>query len=327
MLLSVIIPVYNVQDYISKCIESVSKLKFSVDEYEILAINDGATDNSPKILDESLTTYSNLKIITQENQGLSGARNTGIKNAKGEYIIFVDADDILVSSEIGALIDKCVNKNLDILEFGAEGVMEDGKIVYQAIGSTNGEVLNGESYLHSIKYMGSACNKIYKTSFLRKHSLLFMPRVYIEDIEFNTRAVYFAERVLAVETVGAQFLQRQGSITRSSNYNKVKKMIYDIFKVLKSINHFNETVIGKESKAYIPMKRRVSSLIATMLLRAFKEVPDDTIAKDILIQLKQEKLYPAKFKADDSKKQLFLSFANKEWFFLNATKLVTNLKR
>ena len=90
---SIIVPVYNVESYLAKCLDSI--LCQSYKDYEIIAINDGSTDNSSKILKEYVDKYDNIIVINQENQGLSQARNNGVKEAKGEYIIFADSDDFI----------------------------------------------------------------------------------------------------------------------------------------------------------------------------------------------------------------------------------------
>lgn len=326
MLLTIIVPVYNVEDYITTCIESLEQQDLPKSEYEILAVNDGATDQSPAILSDLLKNHKNLRIITQENQGLSGARNTGMLEAKGKYILFVDADDTLVPNSIKNLIQIAEENNLDILEFGAEGVTPDHRVVYTASAHSNGKVFDGETYLEQVQYISSACNKLYSKDFLDKHSLQFMPRVYIEDIEFNSRAVFHANRIMAIETISAKFLQRQGSITRNKNEAKVKKMVYDIFTVLTTINHFAEQKVMPASKAYVPLKKRVSSLIATMLLRVFKETSNFGIAKDIIGKLELQQLYPTEYQAETPSKRLFLKFANQKTLFLVVTRLMTTLK-
>lgn len=93
MLISVVIPVYNVSDYIEKCVESIANQTFS--DVEILLINDGSTDNSGHICDLLAAKYKRLRVIHQQNKGVSAARNLGVKEARGEYITFVDGDDWL----------------------------------------------------------------------------------------------------------------------------------------------------------------------------------------------------------------------------------------
>ena len=92
MILSIIIPVYKVEKYVRKTLESVFSENFSDNEVEVIVVNDGTPDRSMDIVNE-FVSHKSLRIINQENQGLSGARNTGIKAAKGKYVWFVDSDD------------------------------------------------------------------------------------------------------------------------------------------------------------------------------------------------------------------------------------------
>ena len=96
--LSIIIPVYNVENYVDTCIESLYKQGISEYEFEVILINDGSTDNSLSIIQEYENKYSNITIISQKNQGLSTTRNNGIKLAKGEYLLFVDSDDLIIEN-------------------------------------------------------------------------------------------------------------------------------------------------------------------------------------------------------------------------------------
>ncbi|WP_338359643.1 glycosyltransferase [Yeosuana marina] len=315
MILSIIVPVYNVQDYLKTCIDSLFEQDLSTNDYEVIAVNDGSTDTSLNILEDLKKTYTSIKIITQENQGLSGARNTGINEAIGDYLLLVDSDDYILENSLKKITRIAQENNLDMLEFGAEGVSETKQTVYISKNSTNGDILSGENYLATINYMSSACNKLYKRQFLNTHSLRFMPRVYIEDIEFNTRAVFKANRIQAIETIIAHFLQREGSITRTNNLTKTKKMIYDIYTVLSSINQFNETEITPKSVAYIPIKQRTCALVTTMLLRVLTGISDYNLKKDMFNKLKKQQLYPIPFKTGDKKKDQFRWFANQSMLF------------
>ncbi|MFI1743929.1 glycosyltransferase [Thalassobellus sediminis] len=315
MLLSIIVPVYNVEMHLVSCIESIYVQDLENKKYEVICVNDGSTDNSLKTLQILNKKHKNIKIISQKNQGLSGARNTGLNSARGKYILFVDSDDTIKPNILKEITEICTNNNLDILEFGAAGISENNKIIYKNQNSSNQKVLNGASYLQQIPYMSSACNKVYLLNFLNKNNLRFMEGVFIEDIEFNTRAVFLSKRIMAINTIMALFLQRKGSITRTKNFKKTEKMIFDIFTVLKSINEFTEQIVTEKSIAYIPLKKRVSSLISTMLLRVLIETNNYKIKNEIFKTLKKEKLYPTQYKAETKGKQLFLSLANNEFIF------------
>lgn len=321
MILSIIVPVYNVEDYLEKCLDSLFRQDIDTAQYEVVAVNDGSTDNSLQELERLKAKYPTVKIVTQENQGLSGARNTGIAHSEGDYILCVDSDDYILDNTLKRITKLAQDNNLDILEFSADGVTENKDIVYSVKATTQGKVLTGEQYMHDITYMSSACNKLYKRQFLNDHKLQFMRGVYIEDIEFNTRAVFKAQRVMAIDDVIAHFLQREGSITRTNNLAKTKKMIYDIHTVLSSIDHFNETEIGANSVAYVPMKKRVCALVTTMLLRVLTGINDYNIKKDIFNKLKAQGLYPIPYTTGDAKKDKFRRFANQNLLFTLVCKL------
>ena len=123
--LSIIIPVYNVEKYIEKCLLSCIKQDISYEDYEIVVVNDGSPDNSITIVERIAKDYSNIRIINQENQGLSGARNTGMKHAKGNYIWFVDSDDYIEENCLGRIVSY-LNGDLDILQLQYRHVFEDG---------------------------------------------------------------------------------------------------------------------------------------------------------------------------------------------------------
>ena len=327
MKLSVIVPVYNVAAFLEKCIMSIAEQDIPHTEYEIVAINDGATDESPQILRDLQSRVSNLVIVNQENQGLSGARNSGFDVARGDYMICVDSDDYLLPNVLNTLYTRAVENSLDILEFAAYGVDENGETTYEVAKTTGDTVLSGEKYLNSIYYMSSACNKVYRRQFIKQHSLQFMERVYIEDIEFNTRAVFLAERVMATDFVAAHFLQREGSITRTKNFEKKEKMIRDIYKVIHAINTFTEKKVTSSSEAYIPLKKRVSSLVATLLIRVLKETRSVHLRKEILDKLKKDGIYPVRYPAETQQKRLFLLFANQNWLFGTAQSYLSSRNR
>jgi len=132
MKLSIIVPVFNVEKFLEKCILSLVNQDIDCHVYEIIAINDGSTDSSSIILENLKQKISNLIIINQENKGLSGARNTGFNAAQGDYIICVDSDDYLLPNTLKHLLYLVKKNNLDILEFAALGVDENQQIKYKA---------------------------------------------------------------------------------------------------------------------------------------------------------------------------------------------------
>src|SRR5690554_3713943 len=124
--ISLIIPVYNVEKYLEKCLNSCMNQDISEEEYEIIIVNDGTKDSSLSIALKFEQKYKNIKVYSQENQGLSAARNKGLSLAKGEYVWFIDSDDWIKENCLKSITDKCFKENLDALAIAAANVI-DGK--------------------------------------------------------------------------------------------------------------------------------------------------------------------------------------------------------
>ena len=114
--ISVIIPVYNTENYLKECLNSVINQTFK--DIEIICVNDGSTDNSLSILEEYARTDSRIKIINQKNQGVSSSRNNGIKSARGEYIMFLDSDDLYKPDLCEKVVEKIDSQSPDIVMWG-----------------------------------------------------------------------------------------------------------------------------------------------------------------------------------------------------------------
>lgn len=310
--LSVIVPMYNVASYLDQCIKSIYQQDFPETEFELILVNDGSPDNSLEIAQKLTMNKSNVKIISQANKGLGGARNTGIDNASGQYLLFVDADDYLLPNKLGFLYHQAITFNLDILEFGAEGVNPQGDVIYQISKKGLNIPLTGPAYLESIHYMNSACNKLYSTKLLNLQKLRFLERVFIEDIEFNTRTFLFAERVMAIPDVCAHFVSTPGSITRATSQAKQYKMMDDMLEVIILIRDFVKNNYPTDSVALPRLQKRISNLTISLLHRAMRNAGNLKKQKDLVLQLKINGLYPVIYKTDSNIKDVYRLFANTE---------------
>lgn len=143
MLLSIIIPVYKVEKYLRKCLDSCVNQDIPKDQYEIIAVNDGSPDNCQSILEEYEREYDNVRILKQENQGLSKARNNGLDIAKGDYVWFVDSDDWIEENCLSEIIAKLDNSP-DILQIQYCNAYDNGKIQTVPITIWNG-ILDGRT--------------------------------------------------------------------------------------------------------------------------------------------------------------------------------------
>lgn len=229
--LSYIVPVYNVEKYLRKCIESL--LAQDYDSYEIILIDDGSTDNSGAICDEYASTHhtSNIThctcpihVIHQKNAGLSAARNTGIKAARGTYLCFVDSDDYWQPNVLGGLMAQIERENLEVLRFDYQNV-NDRYEVFEPNKSPRfidfgTDVVDGVAYLN--ERMSYAC---YAVMYIVRRELVptFTEGILYEDTEWSPRMLVAAKRVNATQTVVYNYLTREGSITKKYDKKHIQK--------------------------------------------------------------------------------------------------------
>lgn len=239
MRLSVIVPVYNVEPFLRKCIDSLLNQDLSEDEYEIVLVDDGSTDQCGAICDGYASCYPHVVALHQPNGGLSAARNTGIDEAKGNYVMFVDSDDYLDTNVLKALVDKVEAEGLDVLRFNYRNVNEryeafEPNKVSKPFMDYRDEVCDGPTFL--VERLGFGC---YAWQFVIRRALLdacrFKKGIYLEDTEWTPRLLAEAKRVTSVDTMVYNYLQREGSITQNKNAEKQKKLLTDLFSIIDSM--------------------------------------------------------------------------------------------
>ncbi|MCO6174211.1 glycosyltransferase [Flavobacterium sp. NRK F10] len=313
--LSVIIPVYNVEAYVEKCIRSVKESGLEESQYEIIVVDDESPDKSVERIRNTFPNDPAITIISQKNKGLGGARNTGIKASQGNYLLFLDSDDVLTPGVLQELLLIAESQETQILEFGAKGVDMQGKEIYTVQNTSDGNVLSGIQYYNTIRYMNSACNKLYKRTFLLENELFFLERIFIEDFEFNTRAFYKAAKVYAVPQIGACFLQTENSITRNSNKEKKQKMVQDIKQVLDITHTLYQTGNGELSEVKNFFEERLNFLVATLFYHLMKNKEPFEIVKGMKEELQNKGMYYVDHPIYQKNKNLFRLLILKNIYF------------
>ena len=245
MKLSIIVPIYNVASYLRKCVDSL--LTQDISDYEIILVDDGSPDECPQICDEYAEKYDNIRVVHQKNAGLSAARNSGIKIATGDYIMFVDSDDYLQPNVLGALLEQVKRDNLDVLRFRYQNVRESGEAFAPYKDMTNyndysAEPTDGLAFLN--ERMGNQC---YVVQFLVKAEIvrqeLFIPGIDFEDTDWTPRMLLRAKRVASTDLVVYNYLWREGSITLSQkDIAKMHKQLDDKIAILGRLNEWGNTV-------------------------------------------------------------------------------------
>lgn len=215
VVLSLVVPMYNVEPYIGKCINSCLHQNIPIDQYEIIIIDDGSTDNSSRIVKDVIRDEKNVRYIRQANAGLSAARNAGKAIAEGDYVWFIDSDDWIESNCLADIVKLLETSKPDILQLQYRYTY-DGFPQYKvpepcAVDkSQSGKDLIKAGVMLPIP----AQFAIYRKDFLEEHSLSFYPGIYHEDLEFKPRTLYFAQSVISYNKIVYNYYQRSsGSIT------------------------------------------------------------------------------------------------------------------
>lgn len=222
---SVIIPVYNVEHYIDRCLKSV--IEQTLEDIEIIIVNDGSTDSSKEIIEKYINRFpSRIKYLEKENGGLSSARNFALPYAKGEYIAFLDSDDYIEKDMYEQMYNKAIKENADLVE--CDFIWEYPNKKKYDIGK---EYTNKKEAIEKARVV--AWNKLYRREIIEKNNLKFPEGLRYEDVEFFYKLVPFIERIAFVRKCFVHYVQRDNSIANTQN-NRTK----EIFNVLDNVIEF-----------------------------------------------------------------------------------------
>lgn len=218
---SVIVPVYNVENDVQRCIDSI--LSQRCQDFELILVNDGATDNSGEICSKAAQNDKRIRYFEKKNGGLASARNFGMERAVGEYICFVDSDDLIEDNTLSFCLEKAQETDADVVLCGY--YMENGKSLspITAIpGVYNGdEIFEALTELKAKNLIDPAWNKFYKHSFLKQNGMLFPQGEIYEDTDFNLRLLRHKPKIAVFSECFYHYVLHMGSITRRHNSEKL----------------------------------------------------------------------------------------------------------
>ena len=250
ILLTFVVPCYNVEKYVQRCLDSIFDCGLDEDCFEVLCVNDCSPDNTIGILKSNQKSHSNMRVINHEtNKGLGGGRNTGIHEAKGRYLWFVDSDDEILPNVIADALGKVVKEDLDILCFNYCRIDEEGKelsrhVVFDETSVTDGYSFVNKVFGDSIVYhMGYVVRFLYRTDYLRSHQLFFPEQVHWEDTVFMPKSILLADRIASVSQVFYAYRVNPNSISGTFGRAYPAKSIYDYsFSSGSALLHFSEEI-------------------------------------------------------------------------------------
>jgi len=232
--LSFIVPCYNVERYVQKCLDSIYDCDLSDEQFEVVCINDCSPDNVQEILEWNREKHSNLRVIVHEkNKGLGGARNTGIREAKGKYLWFVDSDDLVMAQGLNSVLQKMIVQDLDVLCFNYRRADEAGNELSEHRVFEETSTQGGYSFVKSVfgkgivNHMGYVVRFLYRVEYLRSNQLSFPEHVRWEDTVFMPKSLLNADRIAAVPDVLYSYRMNPGSISTNFAQSYPADLIYE----------------------------------------------------------------------------------------------------
>lgn len=238
MKISVVVPVYNVEKYLAECVDSI--LNQTYKDIELILVDDGSTDGSPRICDNYAEDDKRVKVIHKSNGGLSSARNAGIKNISGDYVLFIDSDDFWSdNNSLNEIAEILSRKKYDVVCFGYKEYYEKTGIYREPI-NVEGISLEGLDFNDSLKvllkngiYISSAWNKVIKSTLITENQIYFAENTTSEDIDWSARILLKAASLGIYNNSFYIYRQRENSITHTIKYDNLEMLANNIIRCVK----------------------------------------------------------------------------------------------
>jgi glycosyltransferase involved in cell wall biosynthesis len=292
--LSIIVPLYNSEKFILKCLDSLLNQDIPHSEYEIIVVNDGSPDSSYEIVSSYKEKYSNIVLVSQENQGTSGARNTGIDIARGEFLTFVDPDDYVEKNVYCELILKMEKEKLDMLRFDFTIVDEDYNTLPKPKGAKGTAdystgIVEGKVFLaYKLGYACFVWAYIYRTSLLKDNLLYYKTGFYIDDIEWLPRVLICAQKVTSLSKNVVYYVQHKGSLMNTFASSSTIKKLDGCFAGIEML--MSESQKHADTIA-VNWYRGMISVTVITILQILSTVKIEK-KKNYMTKLEEYKLYP-----------------------------------
>lgn len=278
ILFSIIVPVYEVEKYLSRCIDSILSQTYS--NFELILVDDGSQDGCPRICDEYAGMDSRIRVIHKENGGLSSARNAGMRVATGDYIMFVDSDDYWSgTSSLQSVTDAVERFQCDVLCMNYSKVYDHSSAVERYF-SASAPYVGLVQVLENERYISSACVKTVRTSVLKDGDMEFVENVCSEDIDWSLRLLLKAKSIVYVDLAFYCYFQRDGSISRSMNLRKIQDLKQNVVKCIELLRAQD-----------VPMQRLLNPYVSyqyAILLLNIAAISDKSRRNEMLEGLEQE---------------------------------------
>lgn len=308
MLLSILIPLYNKEKHIERCLISLVDQNFKDGEYEIIVVDDGSSDSGTSIVQTLSKRHKQIRLFIQENQGPSVARNKAFELSSGNYVYFLDADDYVAPKILNSVVELCQIENLDIIEFNTKEI-RDGLIPDEVTVDNKTkpvEVYDGLDYVAQNSFKNEAWRYLVKSELLRDTGIKFLEGTLFEDAIFTASLFLSAKRMSRVQMDVHRYMIVENSIVTSKDRTHNLKFINGMVNAIEKFQYLIGGLDVKHSShpAVVQiLKGKQKSLVVALLIRTYKyRLLSTKELKELLSRLNKLNVYPldSKLKSKDS---------------------------
>lgn len=268
MKLSVIIPIYNAERYLSRCLDSLLRQEMPEGEYELVCVDDGSCDGSGKILEEYAQRHPGvIRVVRQENAGAPMARNRGMDEAKGEVITFCDADDYVVDGAYRFLLDIYWSGDVDVVKFQSVTMDRYMQKEWKEPEMLSGDVLyDGDGHgFYNRKMQYFVWSNLYRRSFLEKHGIRFKDMMLGEDTMFCLDVFMGNPRTKEVSTNVYRYAVVEGSLTKTRNVAAMKRIVDSYMMLFDALNHYADMYADVASRLLLYKEEQMKPCMSRAL--------------------------------------------------------------
>ena len=314
--LSIIVPLYNSEAFLPKCLESLLAQDIPLEQYEIILVNDGSPDGSLALAEDFASRFPNIVVLSQENKGTSGARNTGMRYASGKFICFVDPDDYVLENSFRCVLDRMEEESLDVLRFGYTEVDEQYRPTqsckYPEKPDYSPGLMDGFSFM--AERLGVACyvwTYMFRTSLLKNNGLFFSEGVYFDDTPWLPKVLALAKRVDSFDCKRYFYLIRSNSLVQSVSAESIRRKIDGQLYLISELSDQKKATQSLKAESWY--QKMIVHCVITLL--TLVGIYDYRNRGKYIHYLRSKGVLPFVFREDSSGKELKLRLASSSPYF------------
>lgn len=292
ILLTYIIPVYNTERYVLRCLQSIVNQQLWPDDYEVLVVDDGSTDGSRAVVEAFAAEHSQVKLLTQQNAGVSAARNLAMDNARGRYLMFVDSDDRLGDDVMHRVVQRAIDDDLDVLSFNYECEDAQGNVLPHSREDNYATtpVVTGYDFLQAHSMTPYVWRFLLRREYLQQGGWRFDPSLIVcEDGALIARFLLNAPRMAHEDTIAYCYVNRSDSAMHNPDKEHLRRRVFSQVDAASSIN---VTARQFETQTSQPAPASVDGVRNVYLYFSMTKALTCGMVDEVLDRISKAGLYP-----------------------------------